>query len=404
METQIIKSGWVEKRSQYLKKWRRRWLVLMTSSLCTYKSETETNKATMMIPLNEITDASPNISDTSNEYSFTITTISERFAMRTFYDSDMCAWLNLINHSRQGNKISCFGSANYYHESKVLSDESLITSFTKMKELLAKREEELLQNLQEIYKIYVDKATQEHQAIAELYRQETDQYNLITSVLDKNSNEIDKIREIQEVTSSYIIAKDLESFNVSKLQVAIQEDNLEKLIKTNIKVCLGNPAEVMIRRTSITRALKWRYTGERIDAITFSVTKDIKLTAVGVCTPYKFGRVTYIKEFQILKGGSTSSNSIYRHSQRVSMQHNPENSIYKVAVENPVLIRRDNKYTVYFLIEGAHTYKCVDCIANVEGPERIVWSFFNSIFSQNHQSNRCDTVCGPIADFYFMIA
>ena len=85
------------------------------------------------------------------------------------------------------------------------------------------------------------------------------------------------------------------------------------------------------------------------------------------------------------------------------MQYNPEFSTFKINMESHVLIKRDTKYTVYFLIEGAHTYKCVDCLSNVEGPNRVIWTFMNSIFSQNHQSNRCDTVCGPIADFYFMI-
>ena len=403
METKIIKAGWVEKRSQYLKKWRRRWLVLSVEFLCTYKTDVDLSKPTMEIPVSEITDACPTSSEAPNENSFTISTAHEKYTMRTANDSDLCAWLNLIGQLRSGTRVSSFGSPNYYHESKVLSDESLITSFTRMKEQLYNREEELLKELDEIYKVYVDKATQEFKEISEIYDAETENSQIVVSILDSRDEGINKIRNIQNAAKSALNFKDLETYNISKLQVSIQEDNLDKLVKNNIKVCLGNPSEVMIRRTNITRALKWRYTGERIDAITFSVNKDVKLTAVGVCTPYKLNRTTFIKEFCLLKGGTTNSNAVYRHSQRVSMQYNPEVSTCKVNMETHVLLKRDSKYTVQFLIEGAHTYKCVDCLANVEGPDRTIWTFVNTLFSQNHQSNRCDTVCGPIADFYFMV-
>ena len=403
METKIIKAGWIEKRSQYLKKWRKRWLVLDDLTLSTYKTEKDLLKSTMQISLPQIVDASPSAADNLNENTFIVSTLTEKYHLRAINDSEMCAWLNLISHLRTGNRVSSFGSPNYYHESKVLSDESLITSFTKMKEILHTREIDLLQELDEIYKVYVEKATREYQEISDMYLQETQNHKMVSDILEMNDDSIRKIRNIQYKAKASLNFKELDTYNISKLQVSLQEDNLERLIKANIKVCLGNPSEVMIRRTNITRALKWRYTGERIDAITFSVNKDIKLTAVGVCTPYKLNRTTYIKEFLVLKGGNTNSACAYRHSQRVSMQYNSEFSTYKIPMESQVLIKRDKKYTVYFLIEGSHTYKCVDCIPNVEGPDRVIWTFVNSMFSQNHQSNRCDTVCGPIADFYFMI-
>ena len=82
------------------------------------------------------------------------------------------------------------------------------------------------------------------------------------------------------------------------------------------------------------------------------------------------------------------------------MENNPENSIFKVTMEHCV---KDNKYTVYLMNEGHHTYKCVDCASSVEGPEKVVWTFLNSSFAQNHRSNRCDTVCGQIAGFYYIV-
>ena len=70
-----------------------------------------------------------------------------------------------------------------------------------------------------------------------------------------------------------------------------------------------------------------------------------------MCTPYKLNRTTFIKEFCLLKGGTTNFSQIYRHSQRVSMQYNPEIFTCKVNMETHVLLKRDSKYTVEFLIE-----------------------------------------------------
>ncbi|OMJ74085.1 hypothetical protein SteCoe_27068 [Stentor coeruleus] len=403
MERQIIKAGWIEKKSQYLKKWRKRLLVLTSSSLATYKSEGDNRKSTMEIPLNTIVDASPLGTEQNNDFIFIVSLSDDKYYLRVSNDGEMCAWLNLINHTRNGNRISSFSSPNYYHESKALSDESLITSFTRMKELMHRREEELLSSLDELYNIYVNKATQEYKEISDRYEQECQNYDKIQAVLKNSSSIVTKTRELQNASKTHMNFKELEAYNISKLIVSIPEDNIDKLIKSCIKVCLGNPAEVMIRRTHITRALKWRYTGEKIDAITFSVNKDVKLTGIGLCTPYKPGRITYVKEFEVLKGSSTNSNSMYRHSQIVPIPYNPESSIFKVIMEKQVLIKKDNKYTVYFLNNGSHTYKCVDCISVIEGPEKVLWTFSNSVFSLSHQSNRCDTVCGPIADFYFIV-
>ena len=125
-----------------------------------------------------------------------------------------------------------------------------------MKELLNSRESELLQDLEEIYKIYVEKAALEHKEITESFEEEAQQYSKIALVLESATNPLSKIREIQNTTKKQLDFKELESLNISKLEVSLQEDYLNSLIKSNIKVCLGNPAEVMIRRTNITRALK----------------------------------------------------------------------------------------------------------------------------------------------------
>ena len=403
METQLIKSGWVEKCSKYLKKWRRRWLVLSSGALKTFKNENENVKSTMEIDLSSIIDTYPVSSSNPNEFIFALALQGKKYSLKTSTEAESLAWLNLINLARQGSRVYSFSSPNYYHESKVLSDISLITSFSKMKEILIDRENEMLASLDEIYQIYISKATKEFTEISDVHGQVSNNYQSVVKILEGQADVVAKVRQLQNSNKHHLSLQEFENFNSSKLTVCIPVENIDKVIKSSIRVSLGNPSERMIRRTHITRALKWRYTGERIDAITFSVSKDIKLTAVGVCTPYKLNRKTVIKEFQVIKGASTGGGQLYRHSQRITMENSPENSIFKVTMEHCVKVKKDNKYTVYFMNEGHHTYKCVDCASSVEGPEKVVWTFLNSSFAQNHQSNRCDTVCGPIADFYYIV-
>lgn len=140
-----------------------------------------------------------------------------------------------------------------------------------------------------------------------------------------------------------------------------------------------------------------------MDTLSFSISEDIMLSAVGICTPYKFGGLTHVKDFQLIKGNSTSSPSIYKHSHKFSMQFDPDVSVSKIIMDRAVSLSKNHKYTVIFCIEGSHTFKCVDCMQGVIGPGDVKFEFENTIFGQNHQNNRCDTICGPIADFYYIV-
>ena len=41
----IVKEGWIEKRSKYVKEWRQRWLVLTPRFLCTFKKQQDYRSA-----------------------------------------------------------------------------------------------------------------------------------------------------------------------------------------------------------------------------------------------------------------------------------------------------------------------------------------------------------------------
>ncbi|CAG9312619.1 unnamed protein product [Blepharisma stoltei] len=397
-----IKTGWIEKKSHYLKKWRKRWLVLDENYLRTYKFPYQFDKSTATIRVSAITDASPYLNETSKDFCFKISTPTRQYLISATSDVDMIGWLNLINHARKSPQVPNFSSFNCLYERKALSEVSLISSFSKFKEILNNREQELIDVLDEAYQSTIEEAKIESCHLDKILQKETESYQAFQGILSSNDSIVNKIRAIQKIPAQNLNFKKFDYIEGVDIKVSVHEENLKKVISSNIEVCWENPQEVKVRRTTITRALKWRYTGERMDSLSFSVSEDVMLTGVGICMPYKFGGLTQVKDFQVLKGNSSASAVAYKHPHKFSMQFSPDESVFKVSMERPVNLVKGNKYTVMFCIEGSHTFKCVDCMQIVVGPGNVNWEFENTVFAQNHQSNRCDTVCGPIADFYYV--
>lgn len=396
-----LKSGWIEKRSQYLRTWRQRWLVLSPLVLETYKNPSDQDRATMSLDIFSIEEAVPCEFEIPKDHCFRITIQETRYYIATQSDQEMCTWLNMINHARRAQSAPFF-SISCMQEKKATSEVCLITTFSKLKELLQEREEEIIEELEKCQGNYIQKVEQELKDISKILEVENKNYDKYKEINSKEDSMINKIRKIQASRRNNLSFKEFDSLNCSQLNVSIQEDLLKNLINFSTKVSLVNPLEVSIRRTNITRALKWRYTGERIDTLTFMVSQDIKLTGVGLCAPYKHGGMVTVKDFQVLKGKNTNSSSVYKNSNRLNISYSPEVSVCKVPIANGIKIKRQTWYSVTFCIEGDHTYKCVDCSQKVVGPGDVEWEFANTTFHQSHQNNRCDIVCGPIADFYYM--
>lgn len=352
----------------------------------------------LLIP--DITEAVPSVLEIERDFCFKVV-CGEDFYMAVESDKELCLWLNLINHIRLGRNISLFDAPHFSRESKALSDESLITSFSLIKTILIQREDEMIESLNAAYDDYKDKAEEEHKNLSESLTKEIENCKIVTESLSSENSVLAKIQQIQRLTKDRQTFKPFDSMNEGKLQISMDQEVVQKLTRPNIKISLRSHAEWHVRRTNITRALKWRYTGTRIDALTFMVSHDIILAGVGLCGPYKQGGAVTIKDFQVLKGPSSNSSVIYKHASIVIIKYNPDESVHKINIEKNLLIKSNCKYTVTFTIEGSHTYKCVDCVGQIEGD--VTWNFFSTSFSQNQQTNRCDVTCGPIADFHYIL-
>jgi PH domain. len=255
MEERIIKAGWVHKRSAYLKQWRRRWLVLSETSLSTYKSKDISQRATMQLLVSSITEAVPSVLEVEKDFCFKIV-CEDEFFMTVESDKDLCLWLNLINHVRLGRNISIFDSPNFSRESKALSDESLITSFSQIKGIINQREADILSQLEITYDDYKIRAEEEHKILAESLGKEIENCKIITESLSSDASVLSKIQQIQRLTKDRHNFKPFDNINEAKLKISLDQSTVSKITRPNIKIALKSPSEYFVRRTAITRALK----------------------------------------------------------------------------------------------------------------------------------------------------
>ena len=99
MESSILKQGWIEKRSRFIREWRRRWMVLTTDTLRTYKNQGDTGNPTETIPLQRCSTVKSADEDLQKAFSFRIESRD-----RTFF---FCA----ENQAEKENWIGCIGRA-----------------------------------------------------------------------------------------------------------------------------------------------------------------------------------------------------------------------------------------------------------------------------------------------------
>ena len=70
----IIKEGFLEKRSRFLKGWRKRWIVVTPNYLCTFKKQGDYKSPTEQIALSEFKSIFPADAELSKENTLKIDT------------------------------------------------------------------------------------------------------------------------------------------------------------------------------------------------------------------------------------------------------------------------------------------------------------------------------------------
>ena len=95
----ILREGWVQKRSKYLKKWRTRWLVLTPQCLWTFERRQDYQSLpTERIDLERCSGVRPAATDleTSHAHSFLVDTPSRFYSFSVSSNSERDSWVTSI--------------------------------------------------------------------------------------------------------------------------------------------------------------------------------------------------------------------------------------------------------------------------------------------------------------------
>lgn len=398
MEAKTDKFGWVEKRSAYLKQWRMRWLVLANCCLCTYKTQNTAETPTERIPLESISTVSQLIGEAQRPYCFQISTRSRTYFLSVTQADTALDWIGTI----QGLLDT---PSNQLIERQKQSQQTLSSIFSSLQMILSEREDRLLSEL----------AVCHAQNLAEA-REELVVFNAIEKEAESSFEafrEIEGNKEaglMQKLRLANAICRDCGTFGGIDRVVdshtrvyAPSKPFISDLMTSCLSISLENPLECRARRTLITRALKWRYDGERIDAITLSVSKEVLLTGIGFCRPCKASGRIVTKMLRVLQGTNTAATAVYSHAVQSVVEADARDSVQKIALSPPVMLRSKVNYTIAMKMEGSASYKCVDCSRTMSSEGEVNWTFTATVFSPTDLSNRTDATCGPIADFYYML-
>jgi hypothetical protein len=92
----IIKEGWLEKRSRFLKGWRKRWIVLTPNYLCTFKTQGKLKDPTEQILLSEFNSILPADEELNKANTFKMMTFDREFYFAAESQESRDEWISVL--------------------------------------------------------------------------------------------------------------------------------------------------------------------------------------------------------------------------------------------------------------------------------------------------------------------
>ncbi|KAL4484246.1 hypothetical protein ABPG72_003530 [Tetrahymena utriculariae] len=92
----IVKEGWLEKESKFLRSWRKRWFVLTNSTLYTFKESKVYKNPTEVIPLKSVTTIKSAEDETNKLHSFKLEVGERKFYMVASANNEKEQWIGAI--------------------------------------------------------------------------------------------------------------------------------------------------------------------------------------------------------------------------------------------------------------------------------------------------------------------
>ena len=391
MEGSSVKCGWVYEQTSILKRFCQRWLILTSTTLQIYKRQNakDLSQEIQLSSIKAVTRQKPH----RDFFTFRVSTAQRDYQFFSHDQLDTEQWVKALVDALQQASVQAKGPTQ---QSEAETLQLLKGKFDQLKKTLETREHELLAANDGLFHTLQKQATAQDAKLSSGLSRLTVSFDQLTELLSTVAPGPQLMQKVK--------LPDEEDFSIqcNQPEVAVAPRVLKGLLVNHTRIAFVNPHELKITRSKITRALKWQYAGGKVDALTFSVNKSVQLTGVGLCRPYKPGRHLEVLRFAILSGSDTSSKTIYSHQKREQIGYDELCSIATLRIP-PLALAAGQRYTAFFILAGGPTFKCVDCASRHAMRDAVTWEFTTTNFTSGYQSNRTDAICGPIAEFNFML-
>ncbi|CAG9329206.1 unnamed protein product [Blepharisma stoltei] len=142
--------------------------------------------------------------------------------------------------------------------------------------------------------------------------------------------------------------------------------------------------------------------GKQVEAISFKVSKNIRLTALGLGNAHEESKKVTIRKIQIREGKSTRGNKVYNHSTKEKLINIGEESKFvRVGLENPVILEPETWYTLRIKYKQGAPVCRGTTVNNHPSANGVQFDFEKAKFDGGDMENGSHEVHGPLRDFYF---
>jgi hypothetical protein len=146
----------------------------------------------------------------------------------------------------------------------------------------------------------------------------------------------------------------------------------------------------------------WGYSDRSINAIAFSVNKDIKIRGFGIYTSdFSCEQRSFLTVIKFIKG--TDNNGQLLHNKELTIgESNNGTKVFQYSFDRPVRIKAGEIYSC--VQEAIGTYNCYTYYGDsgkvsVEGEKNIIFNFQDCFTS----SNNTNKTCGQIPEIYYYV-
>jgi len=144
---------------------------------------------------------------------------------------------------------------------------------------------------------------------------------------------------------------------------------------------------------------------KQVEAVSFTVNKDLYITAIGVGNAYYTNKTVKLEYLAILQGASTGSPSIYQDCDLDLQYDGSTNKVYKVNLKRAIRIEAFQDYSIKLMLKGeAGVFRGGSTSRDKTTDNGVIFKFKSCVYENEEVKNGENADDGPIFDIHFKMS